>query len=76
MVCVSFFFFPLHASGIPPDPPNEGHIGGLSERGEWAQERANQGNQECESLRAPQVGPETEHKDFGGACEEVLVVSM
>lgn len=33
------FFPPVHASGIPLDPLNEGHIAGLAERGEWERRR-------------------------------------
>lgn len=35
----SFFSSPVHASGIPLDPLNEGHIAGLAERGEWERRR-------------------------------------
>lgn len=44
------FLPPVHASGIPPDPLNEGHIAGLAERGEW-ERRGNQGNSVCERER-------------------------
>lgn len=33
------FLPPVHASGIPLDPLNEGHIAGLAERGEWERRR-------------------------------------
>lgn len=33
------FLSPVHASGIPLDPLNEGHIAGLAERGEWDRRR-------------------------------------
>lgn len=33
------FLSPVHASGIPLDPLNEGHIAGLAERGEWERRR-------------------------------------
>lgn len=29
----------VHASGIPLDPLNEGHIAGLAKRGEWERRR-------------------------------------
>lgn len=35
----SFLPPPVHASGIPLDPLNEGHIAGLAERGEWETRR-------------------------------------
>lgn len=33
------FLSPVHASGIPLDPLNEGHIAGLAKRGEWERRR-------------------------------------
>lgn len=33
------FLPPVHASGIPLDPLNEGHIAGLAERSEWERRR-------------------------------------
>lgn len=49
------FLPPVHASGIPPDPLNEGHIAGLAERGEW-ERRGNQGNSVCERERERERG--------------------
>lgn len=33
----------VHASGIPLDPLNEGHIAGLAKRGEWERRRGGEG---------------------------------